>query len=131
MTMQFTLSPDRFAILRLDPKAAIPLEVLESRSFVNVTRTAEELSIVTESSIANNIESKREDGWRLLKLEGPIPFETTGVAAEFTSILAERKISLFVISTFDTDYVLVKQHSLDAAVRTLHERGHRVLFESE
>jgi uncharacterized protein len=125
--MRFTLARETFAILRLHAEAAVPSEVLESRSFFSITRTAEELSIVTESSIARNIDTKREDGWRLLKLEGPIPFETTGVAAAFTRLLANRGISVFVISTFDTDYVLVKSAAIEEAVSALRDDGgHRV-----
>lgn len=63
-------------------------------------------------------------GWVALGLEGPIPFEMTGVAAELTRSLASRSISVFILSTFDTDYVLVPGAKGDEAVRALTDDGH-------
>jgi hypothetical protein len=60
-----------------------------------------------------------ENGWRALKLEGPIPFEEIGVLSALSGTLAREGLSLFAISTFDTDYVLVKEHDLETAVAAL------------
>ena len=119
MKLQFRLLDGAYAVARLDASSAVPS--WSSRGeFTSVTRTAEELSIVCEeSAVPDDVRAER--GWRALQLEGPIPFELTGVAAKFTNVLAERKISVFVISTFDTDYVLVKEASLDDAVEALRE----------
>jgi hypothetical protein len=62
-----------------------------------------------------------ERGWRCLGIDGPISFETTGVAARFTGALAAHGISVFVVSTFDTDYVLVKAAKIEATVEALRE----------
>ena len=67
-----------------------------------------------------------EDGWRALKLEGPIPFQEVGVLSALSGTLAREGLSLFAISTFDTDYVLVKEHDLEAAVAALRDAGYAV-----
>ena len=65
-----------------------------------------------------------ERGWNLLKLHGPLAFTETGILASFAAPLAKAGIAIFVVSTFDTDYVLVKTATLDGAVRALAEAGH-------
>lgn len=70
--------------------------------------------------------ARAERHWRVLELAGPIPLDQTGVAAAFTTALAEKGISVFVISTFDTDYVLVKEPTLERAITALQEKGMRV-----
>ena len=67
-----------------------------------------------------------ENGWRCLRLEGPLPFEMTGVLAALSAPLAEAGIPIFVISTYDTDYLLVKSGDLDRACATLVNEGHDV-----
>jgi hypothetical protein len=115
--MRFTLLDGRYAVARLAPDAAVP-EWADRGAFVTITRTSEELSIVTEEeNVPADVRTER--GWRCLKLEGPIPFETIGVAAKFTGALAAAGVSVFVVSTFDTDYVLVKDEALPRAVTAL------------
>jgi len=67
---------------------------------------------------------QHEKGWACLKLEGPFPFSETGILSSFVQPLSERAIPIFAISTFDTDYVLVKDDWLEKAVETLQEAGH-------
>ncbi len=88
-----------------------------------MARTAEELSIVCEEDrVPDGILA--EKGWVALKLEGPFPFSMTGVLASFIQPLADAGIPIFAISTFDTDYVLVKRDALAAATKTLGNAGH-------
>lgn len=68
----------------------------------------------------------KEGGWRALKLEGPFEFSTVGVLISVAQPLAEAGVSIFAVSTYDTDYVLVKGEQLDSAVDALRERGHEV-----
>ncbi len=72
-----------------------------------------------------------EAGWRVLALVGPFPFDLVGVLASVTSPLASAGVSVFAISTFDTDYVLVKEEHLARAVAVLRSAGHEVKEESE
>jgi hypothetical protein len=113
--------PGRYALCRLHPETAIPAWA-EGGAFFSATRTKEELSIVCEeAAVPEGI--KAEKGWAALKLHGPIPFETTGVLSSLASPIAGAGISLFALSTFDTDYVLVKADSLPEATAALRKAG--------
>jgi len=114
--MRFTLHASRYAVCRLASDAAIPS--WPSGAFVSITRTADELSIVcAEESVPPDVQAER--GWRCLALEGPIPFNAIGVAAAITTALAAARVSVFFVSTYDTDYVLVPGRSLDSAIAAL------------
>ena len=109
-----------FAVCRLDPSADLPS--WPRGPFVSITRTPDELSIVCdESSVPNDVRAER--AWRALRVEGPIPFEVTGVAAAITAPLAAAGISVFLIATFDTDYLLVKGEVFGRAVEVLRASG--------
>jgi hypothetical protein len=96
-----------------------------SGPFVSITRTADELSIVCpEAAVPAGTQADR--GWQCLKLDGPIPLNTVGVAAEFTTILARAGISVFPIATYDTDYVLVHGDAAEGAIYALRNAGHSV-----
>lgn len=126
MNLNFTLFAHEYSILRGEAKDPLPAWLADSAEFISVTRTPWELSIVVHTSAIGPGDFRRDDGWRLLGLKGPIAFETTGVAAEFTTCLAREKISVMVIATFDTDYLLVKKETLEAAIAALERAGHRV-----
>jgi uncharacterized protein len=125
--MDLTVLPEPLAICRLRPIDRIPSWALEEHeSLVSITRTAEELSIVCpEEAVPPDIELV-EGGWRALKVPGPIPFETTGVMASIAGPLAAAGITLFAVSTYDTDYVLVREAALPAAAEALRRAGHDV-----
>ena len=121
LTLQ--LLPQEFAVCRLERDAAVPQWA--TRGFFCVTRTLDELSIVCESKyVPSNVKS--EKGWRCFKLEGPFPFEMTGVLESVLGPLAEAKVSIFAVSTYDTDYVMVKARALAKAVKALRAAGHSV-----
>jgi hypothetical protein len=128
--MKLSLLTSTFAICRLDPLDAIPVWALTG-SFFTITKTDEELSIVCEEAAIDPEHGmthiKIELGWRCLKLQGPIPFETTGVIASLTSALANAGISVSAIATYDTDYLFVKNERLQDAIRALKSAGHEVL----
>ena len=89
-----------------------------------MTQSTSELSIVCEEHRVP-VGVRVELGWFALKLEGPFPFSMTGVLASFLDPLAEAKIPVFAISTFDTDYVLVKREDLERAKKALAAAGHQ------
>jgi hypothetical protein len=122
--LELTLEPWELAVCRLEPAAAIPGWALAG-AFHAVVRTPGELSIVCDAS-AVPAGVRAEKGWRCFSLRGPIPFEETGVLSSLAVPLAEAKVGIFVVSTFDTDYVLVVGRNLDAARRALEAAGHRV-----
>src|SRR6266496_785902 len=118
------LLPDRFAISRLAAGSPIP-DWATQGPFFSVTRTGDELSVVTElSRVPVGVQS--QPGWRVLKVHGPFVLSEIGVLSALAAPLAAAKISLFAVSTFDTDYLLVACEALLAAVAALEHAGHTV-----
>ena len=116
------LLPDVYSICRLDPQADIPSWVLEG-DFLSITRTKNELSLVcSQERVPHVVEC--EKGWRCIMVRGPLDFSLVGILASLTSSLAEVGISIFAISTFETDYLLVKVENLRRALLKLEEAGH-------
>ena len=124
--MKLLLLPDLFAVCRLDPGAPLPVWAMSASSaLVSITRTANELSIVcAQANVPDNVQ--REDNWRCLMVEGPLDFSLTGVLSALLTPLADAGVSIFALSTFDTDYLLVRAAQLDLAVEALSAAGHRV-----
>jgi uncharacterized protein len=112
------------AIARLEHDAPLPAWATRG-AFTSVTRTPSELSIVcADDSVPRNVVAAR--GWRILMLEGTFPLTETGIASAFTAVLASANVSVFVISTYETDFVLVPEKSLDVAIAALARAGHSV-----
>lgn len=120
--LRFSVVPGSFAVLRLPPDAEVPAGVLVP-PFHSVTRTPAELSIVCPDGAVPD-GAKAERGWAILALEGPFPFELTGILASVLVPLAGAGVGIFALSTFDTDYVLVKRDRLDDALAALAAAGH-------
>src|SRR5262249_18103286 len=113
-----------FAVCRLEPADSVP-RWATADEFFSITRTADELSIVCrQDAVPEGILCER--GWRCWRVAGTIPFSVVGVLASLTAPLAEAGISVFAISTFDTDYLLVKEQDLGRAVDILRRRGHTI-----
>ena len=116
------LLPDVYSICRLDPQADIPSWVLEG-DFLSITRTKNELSLVcSQERVPHVVECDK--GWRCIMVRGPLDLSLVGILASLTSSLAEVGISIFAISTFETDYLLVKVENLRRALLKLEEAGH-------
>ena len=127
MHWRLTLLNGTYSVCRLGAADVVPAWALRVAGFTSVTRTVEELSIVCEESSVPADQVRAEGGWRALKLEGPIPFEQTGVLRSLISPLADAGVEIFAISTFDTDYVLVKAAKLECTIETLRAAGHTIL----
>ena len=121
--MKLTVLPGEYSVWRLAADA--PLPSVETGQFLSITRTSDELSVVSASTAVPTC-AKVESGWRCLEVEGPLAFHMTGVLAELSSLLAEAGVPLFVVSTYDTDYLLVKQADLGNACAALRRAGHLV-----
>ena len=112
---------DKYTVYQVADYEDIPSEIFES-SFCSVTKTDEEVSIVTNcSSRFDNIKSS--DGWRGFRVKGILDFSLVGIINEITGPLKENKIPVFVISTFNTDYVFVKDGSLQDAIEAFKITG--------
>ena len=124
-TLTLSILPDTFAVCRLTSGNAIPAWA-SSGEFFSITRTAEELSIVClESDVPDGV--KCESDWRCFKIEGPLDFALTGILVSVAAPLANVGISIFAISTYNTDYLMVRRDSLDRAIAALERAGHHVM----
>lgn len=121
--MKITQLPETLAVCRLAPDDEIPHWAIGRKSFRSFTYTADELSIVCpESIVPSYIQS--EKGWKAFRVEGPLDFTLTGVLASLATPLASGNIPIFTVSTFDTDYILVKEQYVVRARKLLEPYGH-------
>lgn len=122
--LTLTLLPDVFTIHRLAPGAPAP-PLPDGLTFSSVSRTPDELSLVAPSDVVVHSD-RSEIGWRCFKIEGVLDFGMVGVVAGVSGALAGAGVSLFVVSTFNTDYLLVKQECVNDAIEALRELKHTV-----
>ena len=121
MKLKLSLLEGSYAVCRLEADDIIPVDLLiPGVEFVSISRTADELSIVCPEELAPE-GAKLQGGWRAFKVMGPLDFSLTGVIATLTRPLAEARISVFTIATYDTDYLLVQGKDLAAAQQALAE----------
>lgn len=119
-TLTLQLLPEKYAVWRLHPNDPLPQP--GRSSLWSLTRTEDELSVVSCVDDAPS-DAVKETGWRCIKVKGPLAFELTGILASLTTPLADAGVGIFALSTFDTDYLLVKSDQLDLACRTLQQAG--------
>ena len=95
--------------------------------FYFIGKTDEELSLVckTEDTPSKTIE--RDDGWKGFRIQGVLDFSLIGILSKLSGILAEHKIGIFAVSTYNTDYILVKQENFDRALEVLRSEGYKVV----
>ena len=129
MNLNLKLLADVYCILKFAPNARLPAFIYDS-DFYSVTRTPEEISVVTrqESLIKEAISCDKD--WRILKIDGILDFSLVGIIAELTQILKENEIPVFIISTYNTDYCLLKQKYTEKAIKVLKNKGHKVQLDN-
>jgi len=127
MTLQCKLLAEEYAICRLAPTEPVPKWVdISSAEFSSLTRTSEELSVVMPAAfVPQSVVCAR--GWRVVKLVGPFPLEAVGVIAPLLRALSQNEITVFVVSTYDTDWILVPAARLDQAIAALEGAGCELL----
>ena len=114
-----------YAVARSGPATPVPSGFLDGTGFLTVSRTEDELSLVGPTAAITGMDTV-ESGWTAFKVQGPFAFDETGIVAALSRALAEAEIGIFVISTFDTDYILVKQENAVAAATVWRQDGHEV-----
>ena len=125
MNLDLVLLPGLYAVCRLNPEADIPGWVAGD-GFVSCTKTRSETSIVCpQERVPDDVRSERD--FRVLEVRGPLDFSLTGVLASMVGPLAEEGISVFAVSTFDTDYLLIREDVLARASEALVRRGHHII----
>lgn len=122
--LRLSLLEGHMSVCRLDGASEVP-EWASKGDFFSITRTSEGLSVVCPDGVVPE-GVRSEGGWRVLKLEGPFEFSEVGVLLSVAAPLAEAGVGIFAVSTFDTDYVLVREERLRSAVAALRGRGHEV-----
>lgn len=119
--LTLSLLADRYAVVRLGADDPWPAWALDAPPLVALARTADELSVICrEEAVPAGSPARR--GWRALKVHGPFPFDAVGVLASLASPLADAGVSILTVSTYDTDYLFVRQEQLVDAVAALTPR---------
>lgn len=125
----FEFLPETYAVCRLSPDESLPQWAVQKdagkQQLLSLSWTPDELSIVCrEAMVPDHVESERD--WRCFRVAGKLDFSLVGILARITEYLAQEQVSVFAVSTFDTDYLLVKSHQWELAVRTLANAGYTV-----
>lgn len=123
--LDLKLMDGRLAVCRLAPAGEPPFWALRAGGFCSMTRTADEWSVVCPEDLVPQ-STVCERGWRILQVAGPLDFALTGILDSIARPLAEAGVSIFAVSTYDTDYVMVKEEHAGQAARVLEAAGHRV-----
>ena len=124
--LQLTLEllPCELSVCRVSSLKDIDL----GKSFFFLSRTDEEISLVCRTEDCPEHTVRRDDGWRGFRIQGVLAFSMVGVLARLAAILAENQISIFAVSTYNTDYFLVKREDYDRSVSVLQESGYTILW---
>ncbi|NSW52810.1 MAG: ACT domain-containing protein [Anaerolineae bacterium] len=117
--LEMILMPEEYIICRLPVESAGANIWLPAEGFWSLTRTLDEVSLVMAVDNAVPMNAQVESGWRMLRVAGTLDFALTGILAGLSSILARAGVSIFALSTFDTDYLLIRQQQLDTAMHAL------------
>ena len=121
--MELRVLPMPFSVCQVKDFSAVDWHT----PFCFTACTDEECSLVCPTAAVPQETLKREDGWRAFRIEGVLDFSLIGILARISGILAERSIGIFVVSTYNTDYVLVKEQQLEKALEVLRKNGYTIL----
>ncbi len=124
MPLTLTLLNATYSVYHLPADADIPMAALDS-PFFSITRTKDELSLLLPDTVVIN-DAAREPGWVCYKVNGPLDFGLVGILAEISTTLAGANVPLFAVSTFETDYILVKHEQAQAASDALEAAGFNI-----
>ncbi|QEE14670.1 ACT domain-containing protein [Promethearchaeum syntrophicum] len=116
----------KFAICQLSPKDSIP-DPSNLGDFWSITKTDDEISLIVPENKIPHVNCKTEKSWRAIKIIGPLYFSLTGIIATLSTALAKAGISIFAFSTYNTDYVLVKEKNVEQSIEVLEKSGHKII----
>jgi uncharacterized protein len=125
MTFNLTVLEKKYSIYKFQKGSVLP-EWIYSSEFWSVTNSEEELSVVTAQTDHTSEWTYCNKDWRIFKIEGPLDFSLIGVIADISVILKEANISVFIISTYNTDYILVKEKDLNTSIAFLQKKGYNI-----
>ena len=121
--MKVHLLDEPFSVCKVEEMEAVDL----SQPFTFAAHTDEEISLVCPTSQIAMKTIAREDGWRGFRIEGTLDFSLVGILARIASLMAENGIAIFAVSTYNTDYVFVKEENIEIAVGILHQNGYEAI----
>lgn len=110
-------------VCKVDSVSRIDLD----SEFYFLGKTDEEISLVTDSRFVPENTTDREDGWKGFRITGILDFSLIGILSKISQILADNKIGIFAVSTFNTDYILVKKENFERALKALEEQGYKII----
>lgn len=127
MPYKFKSLKELYAVCRLDSEAKIPHWAVKS-GFNSITRTNDELSILcVQDNVPSDVKCERD--WKILKIDSKLDFSMIGVISQISTLLAQNDISIFVVSTFDTDYICIKEENFNKTVKILKKAGNVVTID--
>lgn len=130
--MKLELYAERYSVCKLKelPRSDLLKDTAE-RGLLFLGVTQDEISMVVPETFVPEIISVKEDGWRAFRVAGNLDFSLIGILAKLTEVLAKAGVSVFAVSTYDTDYLLVKETHLEKACAAFLEDGHEVEFQEK
>ena len=123
--MELKILDNKLKVVKLEPNEIVP-EIVYKQEFYSITKTDEELSIVVNEDV-NILSNAFEDNWKAIKIVGTLDFALIGILSKISTILAQAKISIYAISTYNTDYILVKADKLEKAIKVLVQNEYKFI----
>jgi hypothetical protein len=122
--MLLELLEKEYSVYKFDKNYSIDINIFES-DFVSVIRTKDEISIVAISGSMEHYE-KNETGWKILKIIGILDFSLIGIISNISTILAHENIGIFALSTYNTDYFMIKEKDIEKAIKVLRKNKYEI-----
>lgn len=123
--MELKVLDNKLKVVKLEPNEIVP-EIVYKQEFYSITKTDEELSIVVNEDV-NILSNVVEDNWKAIKIVGTLDFALIGILSKISTILAQAEISIYAISTYNTDYILVKADKLEKAIKVLEQNEYKFI----
>lgn len=128
MKLKLIILNGSYTLSRFANVSDVP-DIIKDSDFYSITKTKDEVSVVSKQVDRIDNAEKINTGWKIIKVSGPLDFSLTGIIAGISGILNENKIPILTISTYDTDYFMVKSGDLKKTVQSLKSAGHDIIFE--
>ena len=123
--MELNILDNKLKVIKLKPNETVP-EIVYKQGFYSITKTDEELSIVVDEDV-NILSNVVEYNWKAIKIVGTLDFSLIGILSKISTILAQVEISIYAISTYNTDYILVKDDKLEKTTKVLEQNGYKFI----
>lgn len=123
--MELKILDNKLKVVKLEPNEIVP-EIVYKQEFYSITKTDEELSIVVNEDV-NILSNVVEYNWKAIKIVGTLDFALIGILSKISTILAQAEISIYALSTYNTDYILVKDDKLEKAIKVLEKNEYKFI----